>query len=191
MSPLAAFDGLPWASLLVTLGSLLAAAVLAWRAAAKAPDRPDRELVERIDQLLPQTQCGRCGHPGCRPYAQAIAAGEPFNRCPPGGATTITALADLLGEAPQPLDPAHGEHLPPRIARIHESECIGCTKCLPACPVDAIIGASRQMHTVVSALCTGCDLCVEPCPVDCIEMVSTDTYGEPEPAPQPRAAIAS
>jgi len=138
------------------------------------------ELAARIDDLLPQTQCGQCGHPGCRPYARAIAAGEAFNKCPPGGRATIAAIADLLGTTPLALDPEHGREGPKLVAYIREAECIGCTKCLPACPVDAILGATRQMHTVIAAECTGCDLCVEPCPVNCIEMI---------PAPASRAAI--
>jgi RnfABCDGE-type electron transport complex B subunit len=131
----------------------------------------ERELAAQIEDLLPQTQCGQCGHPGCRPYARAVAAGEPFNKCPPGGHATIAAIADLLGTPPLALDPEHGREGPKLVAYIREAECIGCTKCLPACPVDAILGAPRQMHTVIAAECTGCDLCVEPCPVDCIEMI--------------------
>jgi len=134
--------------------------------------------VDDIDALLPQTQCTRCGYPGCRPYAQAIAAGTaPINQCPPGGAATIVALAALLGRAPLPLNPANGIEGPALIAQIDEEACIGCAKCLPPCPVDAIIGARRQMHTVIEALCTGCELCIAPCPVDCISMA-------------PRAALA-
>ena len=130
------------------------------------------DLEGRIDALLPQTQCTRCGFDGCRPYAQAIAAGEaPINQCPPGGAATIGALAALLGRPVLPLNPANGSEGPPLVAQIDEEACIGCAKCLPPCPVDAIIGARRQMHTVVVALCTGCELCVAPCPVDCISMV--------------------
>ena len=130
------------------------------------------KTVEDIDALLPQTQCTRCGYQGCRPYAQAIAAGDaPINQCPPGGAATIGALARLLGLPALPLNPANGIEGPPLIALIDEEACIGCAKCLPPCPVDAIIGARRQMHTVVLALCTGCELCVAPCPVDCISMV--------------------
>lgn len=154
---------------LALLGGLLALAALAWRRAADTGADP--QLTAAIDALLPQTQCGRCGHPGCLPYARAIAAGEPLNRCPPGGTETIAALAELLGAEPRPLDPAHGQEAPRRVAFIREAECIGCTKCLPACPVDAILGATRQLHTVIAELCTGCDLCVEPCPVDCIEMI--------------------
>ena len=128
-------------------------------------------IVEQIDALLPQTQCGQCGHPGCRPYAEAIANGEAINRCPPGGETTIAALADLLGREPEPLD---GEEKGKRVAYIREEECIGCTKCIQACPVDAILGAARYTHTVIADECTGCDLCVEPCPVDCIDMLPVE-----------------
>jgi electron transport complex protein RnfB len=128
-------------------------------------------LVDRIEALLPQTQCGKCGTPGCRPYAEEIAAGTPHNRCVPGGAETITDLAALLGKPVLPLDPAFGvEPETRRVAFIREAECIGCTKCLQACPVDAIMGAAKLMHTVLIDECTGCDLCVAPCPVDCIEM---------------------
>jgi Na+-translocating ferredoxin:NAD+ oxidoreductase subunit B len=125
--------------------------------------------IEQIEDLLPQTQCGQCGHMGCRPYAEAIAHGEAINRCPPGGERTIKALAQLLHTEILPLDI---EGPPPlrTIAYIREDECIGCTKCIQACPVDAIVGAAKLMHTVIAAECTGCDLCVEPCPVDCIEM---------------------
>lgn len=131
-----------------------------------------RAGAEAIDALLPQTQCTRCGFPGCRPYAEAIAAGAAgINQCPPGGAATIAALARLCGLAPLPLDPAFGVEAPPLVALIDEGACIGCAKCLPPCPVDAILGAARQMHTVLAALCTGCELCVAPCPVDCIRMV--------------------
>jgi Na+-translocating ferredoxin:NAD+ oxidoreductase subunit B len=128
-------------------------------------------LVEKIDRLLPQTQCGQCGHPGCKPYAEAIAAGEAINLCPPGGETTIQALADLLGREPLPLDAEAGVTSEKKVAYIREDECIGCTKCIQACPVDAILGAPKLMHTVIISECTGCDLCVEPCPVDCIDML--------------------
>jgi len=127
-------------------------------------------IAEQINALLPQTQCGQCGYPGCKPYAEAIAGGDKINKCPPGGESTIQALADLLDVEAEPLDAAEGE-LPPRVAYIREAECIGCTKCIQACPVDAIVGAAKQMHTVIMAECTGCDLCVEPCPVDCIDMI--------------------
>lgn len=128
-------------------------------------------IVDQIDSILPQTQCGQCGHPGCRPYAEAISNGEAINRCPPGGQTTINALAKLLDVEAPSLDEEHGEESElPNVAYIREDECIGCTKCIQACPVDAILGAAQQMHTVIAEECTGCDLCVEPCPVDCIEM---------------------
>ncbi len=129
-------------------------------------------VVDQIDAILPQTQCGQCGYPGCRPYAEAIAAGEAdINQCPPGGEQVIQALADLLGREPKPLDPERGEEKPPMVAFIDESECIGCTLCIKACPVDAILGAPKMMHTVIAEECTGCELCVEPCPVDVISMV--------------------
>ncbi len=132
-------------------------------------------VVAQIDDLLPQTQCGQCGHPGCRPYAEAIAKGEAINHCPPGGQATIDAIADLLGMESIPLDAEHGETSEvTTVAYIREDECIGCTKCIQACPVDAILGAAKQMHTVIISECTGCDLCVEPCPVDCIDMVPVE-----------------
>ena len=140
--------------------------------------------VNEIDALLPQTQCTRCGYSGCRPYAEAIAAGEaPINQCPPGGAATIEALAALLDRPALPLNPANGTEGPVLVAQIDEEACIGCAKCLPPCPVDAIIGAHRQMHTVVLALCTGCELCVAPCPVDCITMVPRAALPHAAPAP--------
>ena len=133
-------------------------------------------LVEKIDAILPQTQCGQCGHPGCRPYAEAIANGEAHNRCPPGGTAVINDLSDLLGRDPLPLDGEHGEELEETlVAYIREDECIGCTKCIQACPVDAILGAAKKMHTVIVDECTGCDLSVEPCPVDCIDMIPIAT----------------
>lgn len=128
-------------------------------------------LVEQIDAVLPQTQCGQCGYPGCKPYAEAIADGDDINKCPPGGEATIKKLADLMGVEPKPLDAAHGEEDVKKVAFIREDECIGCTKCIQACPVDAILGAAKHMHTVITDECTGCDLCVDPCPVDCIDMV--------------------
>jgi electron transport complex protein RnfB len=128
-------------------------------------------LVEQIDQILPQTQCGQCGYPGCKPYAQAIADGDEINKCPPGGDVTIKKLADLMGVEAKSLDAAHGEEDIKKVAYIREDECIGCTKCIQACPVDAILGAAKQMHTVIVDECTGCDLCVDPCPVDCIDML--------------------
>lgn len=128
-------------------------------------------IVEQLDALLPQTQCGQCGYPGCKPYAEAIANGEEINKCPPGGDATIKNIADLMGVEAKPLNEAHGESDVKKVAYIREDECIGCTKCILACPVDAIVGATRQMHTVITDECTGCDLCVAPCPVDCIDMI--------------------
>lgn len=136
-----------------------------------AQRRMQRGLVERINSLLPQTQCGRCSHEGCLPYAKAIANGEAINKCPPGGQSTINKLGRLLHEYETGLDPAHGDFTPPQVAVIREAECIGCTKCIRACPVDAIIGGPKLMHTVIEDECTGCDLCLEPCPVDCIDLV--------------------
>lgn len=128
--------------------------------------------AEDIDALLPQTQCTRCGYDGCRPYSEAIAGGlAPINQCPPGGSATIAALAQLLHRDPLPLNPANGVEAPALVAIIDEERCIGCVRCLPPCPVDAIVGARKQTHTVVAALCTGCELCIAPCPVDCISMV--------------------
>ncbi|MFY0677383.1 MAG: electron transport complex subunit RsxB [Neptuniibacter sp.] len=132
-------------------------------------------LVDQIDGLLPQTQCGQCGYPGCRPYAEAIANGDTINKCPPGGQSTVEALADLLDVEAVPLEAGAEEEPVKKVAYIREDECIGCTKCIQACPVDAILGAAKQMHTVIESECTGCDLCVEPCPVDCIDMLSVET----------------
>jgi H+/Na+-translocating ferredoxin:NAD+ oxidoreductase subunit B len=129
-------------------------------------------LSARIDALLPQTQCTQCGYPNCRRYAEAIAAGEAdINQCPPGGEAGIRKLAALLGREAKPLNPANGIERPRRVAVIDEALCIGCTLCIQACPVDAIVGAAKLMHTVVTELCSGCDLCIAPCPVDCIDMV--------------------
>ena len=142
-------------------------------------------VVDRIDAILPQTQCGQCNYPGCRPYAKAIAAGEaPINQCPPGGEAGIRALADLLGVEPLPLNPEFGEEKARTVAVIDEAACIGCTLCIQACPVDAILGAPKLMHTVIEAECTGCDLCLPPCPVDCITMVPrpATTIAWPRPA---------
>jgi Na+-translocating ferredoxin:NAD+ oxidoreductase subunit B len=129
------------------------------------------DIVARIDALLPQTQCTRCGYPGCAPYAAAIAGGQAeINQCPPGGKATIQALAQLLNRPVLPLNPVHGVELPPLVAWIDEARCIGCARCLAPCPVDAIVGAQKYMHTVLIERCTGCELCLPPCPVDCIEM---------------------
>ena len=148
-------------------------------------------IVDQIDNLLPQTQCGQCGHPGCRPYATAIAAGEDINKCPPGGEATIVALADLLDVEVMPLDAEHGVEAIRTVAVIREPECIGCTKCIQACPVDAILGAAKLMHTVIADECTGCDLCVEPCPVDCIDMVPVATTLRSWHVDKPGTLIAS
>jgi H+/Na+-translocating ferredoxin:NAD+ oxidoreductase subunit B len=126
-------------------------------------------IVEQINAILPQTQCGQCGYPGCRPYAEAIANGDEINKCPPGGQATIEKLADLMGVEVQ--DSAHEKENIKTVAFIHEDMCIGCTKCIQACPVDAIVGGTKSMHTVIKDECTGCDLCVAPCPTDCIEMI--------------------
>jgi electron transport complex protein RnfB len=137
-------------------------------------------LADRLDALLPQTQCSRCGYPGCRPYAEAIAAGAAdIDQCPPGGAATVAALGAVLNVAAKPVNAGNGIESPPRVAVIDEELCIGCARCLPACPVDAIVGARRQMHTVIAAECSGCDLCLPPCPVDCITMV--EVASEPLP----------
>lgn len=128
-------------------------------------------LIRRIDDALPQTQCKQCGYDGCRPYAEAIAQGQAdINQCPPGGAAGIERLASLLHRPYLALNPAHGIHKPKVVALIDEEKCIGCTLCIQACPVDAILGASKRMHTVISQACTGCELCLPPCPVDCISL---------------------
>lgn len=148
-------------------------------------------LVDQIDAQLPQTQCGQCGYPGCRPYATAIANGEAeINQCPPGGEATIHALADLLDREPLPLNPENGAEQEKAVAVIDEQTCIGCTLCIQACPVDAILGAAKQMHTVIESECTGCELCLPPCPVDCIEMipVAEDLLTWKWPYPDPAAA---
>ncbi len=150
------------AAVAVVLGTILGFAAVKFRV-------QENPLVEKIDAILPQTQCGQCGYPGCKPYASAIAAGEAeINLCPPGGEEGVAKLSELLGVEPVPLAV---EPRPKAVAVIIEDQCIGCTLCIQACPVDAIIGATKQMHTVIPEQCTGCELCVPPCPVDCIEMV--------------------
>ena len=156
-------------SLAVLIGLVLAYAAIRFRVKSDP-------VVEQIDALLPQTQCGQCTYPGCRPYAEAIAAGDAdINQCPPGGEVTIQALADLLGKDAKPLNPEHGEHAEKTVVVIDEHVCIGCTLCIQACPVDAILGAAKQMHTVIENECTGCDLCIPPCPVECIHVVPVKT----------------
>ena len=156
-------------SLAVLIGLVLAYAAIRFRVKSDP-------VVEQIDALLPQTQCGQCTYPGCRPYAEAIAAGDAdINQCPPGGEVTIQALADLLGKDAKPLNPEHGEHAEKTVVVIDEQVCIGCTLCIQACPVDAILGAAKQMHTVIEKECTGCDLCIPPCPVECIHIVPVKT----------------
>lgn len=161
----------------VLLGLALMCGALVGCAWEIFPADRDRRIVY-IDDLLPKTHCGQCGNPGCRPYAEAIADGQPINRCPPGGQATIDALVQLLGVESLALDPEHGTENPEiSVAYIREDECIGCTKCIQACPADAIVGAAKLMHTVIVDQCTGCDLCVEPCPVDCIDMLPAPIGG--------------
>lgn len=145
-------------------------------------------VVDQIDAILPQTQCGQCSYAGCRPYAEAMAAGEAdINQCPPGGEATIQALADLLDREVKPLNPENGTELDKKeVALIDEQVCIGCTLCIRACPVDAILGATKQMHTVIAEECTGCKLCVEPCPVDCIYMEAVEDTVETWRWPYPQ-----
>ena len=161
---------------LLTLGILAALIGLVLGYAAIRFRVQGDPVVDQVDALLPQTQCGQCTYAGCRPYAEAIVAGEAdINQCPPGGEATILALADLLGQDPKPLNPEHGEHSDKTVVVIDEQVCIGCTLCIQACPVDAILGAAKQMHTVIESECTGCDLCIPPCPVECIHVVPVKT----------------
>ena len=154
------------AILIMALGAVILGAALGYASIKfKVEGNP---LVEKIEAILPQTQCGQCGYPGCKPYAEAIAEGEAdINLCPPGGQEGVAKLADLLGREVKPLD---AEEKPKQVAIIDEQTCIGCTLCIQACPVDAIVGAAKQMHTIVGSLCTGCELCLKPCPVECISM---------------------
>lgn len=137
--------------------------------------------IDQINAILPQTQCGQCGYKGCKPYAEAITLGQAdINQCPPGGDEGILELAELLGLKTKPLNPEFGIHKPKQVAFIIEEDCIGCVKCIAACPVDAILGAAKLMHTVIAAECTGCELCVAPCPVDCIVMKPLSSQPSPE-----------
>jgi electron transport complex protein RnfB len=156
---------------LLTMVGLAAAAGAAAALATRRSEDKNR-VIDEIDALLPQTQCGRCTYSGCRPYANALASGEAdINQCPPGGNATAAVLAKLLGREPRPVDPRFGlGPAQPLVAWIDEAACIGCVKCIQACPVDAIVGASKFMHTVIAEQCTGCELCIPPCPVDCIVM---------------------
>lgn len=159
---------------------------------ASSPSPVATSFADRIDALLPQTQCRRCGFAGCRPYAEAIAAGTAdIDRCPPGGERGIARLARLLGVATKPLNPECGASTPKAIAVIDEAACIGCALCLPACPVDAILGAPRHLHTVITAFCTGCELCLPPCPVDCIAMVTVPERDDENDATRLAAADAA
>ena len=150
-------------------------------------------IVDQIDATLPQTQCGQCTYAGCRPYAEAIAKGEAdINQCPPGGETVIIALADLMGVEAKPLNAEHGtEKETKTVVYIDEQTCIGCTLCIQACPVDAILGAAKHMHTVIESECTGCDLCIPPCPVDCIHIKPVDTTLQNWKWSMPQAGCAS
>lgn len=179
------------ALLALALGLLLGFAAVKFRVESDP-------VVERIDAILPQTQCGQCGYPGCRPYAEALANNDAdINQCPPGGEDGMRALAELLDREPKPIGhefgSPHDNHKPQMLAVIDEQTCIGCTLCIQACPVDAILGAAKQMHTVIESECTACELCIAPCPVDCITMVSPPEtarnwkWPEPERFHPPRA----
>jgi electron transport complex protein RnfB len=159
---------------LTGLAALIGAGLLITAARLETSD--DNAVIDQVNQLLPQSQCAQCGYPGCRPYAAAILSGQaPINRCAPGGEETITALARLLQRQPVALDPEYGIHQAAQVAWIDEALCIGCARCLEVCPVDAIIGAPRFMHTILTAQCTGCELCLPPCPVDCIRLAPLET----------------
>ncbi len=160
--------------LVITLLALITGGILGYATSWFSSD--ENSLVNQIDRLLPQTQCAQCGYPGCRPYAQAIADGSAnIDQCPPGGTEGIAALASLLDREVIPLNQDYGTEKPPAIAVIREAECIGCTLCIKACPVDAIVGSAKLMHTIITDHCTGCELCLPPCPVDCIDLLPKDT----------------
>ena len=174
-------------SVLGLLGAVLGTG-LAWADRRLRPDTAS--VADAIDALLPQTQCAQCGYPGCRPYAEAVAAGAPIDLCPPGGQETIRSLGALLGRKPATASDGRVESsvglnarapAKPLFARIDESRCIGCYRCIQACPVDAIVGAAQLMHTVLADRCTGCELCLDPCPVDCIELVSKPPQDDERP----------
>lgn len=155
---------------------LISGVLYTWPDDQESERNRNDDLVLKIDLLLPQTQCGSCGYNGCLPYAQAITSGKAdINQCPPGGELAIKAIAELLGRTPLKLNPDYGIEPQPVVALIDEQTCIGCVKCIKACPVDAIIGAAKQMHTVMPKVCTGCELCIAPCPVNCISMVPAET----------------
>lgn len=182
-------DDILYAIAIMALGGLVLGALLGYASTRfKVEGDP---LVDQINNILPQTQCGQCGFPGCRPYAEAIARDEAdINQCPPGGDENIHKLAELLGKEYKPLSEEHGIEKPKQVAIIDEQVCIGCTLCIQACPVDAIIGAAKQMHTIAEDLCTGCELCIPPCPVECISMVTVaetpNTWKWAKPNTQPR-----
>lgn len=182
-------DSILYAIAIMALGGLVLGGLLGYASTRfKVEGDP---LVDQIDSILPQTQCGQCGFPGCRPYAEAIAKDEAdINQCPPGGDENIHKLAELLGKEYKPLSEEHGVEKPKQVAIIDEKICIGCTLCIQACPVDAIIGAAKQMHTIAEDLCTGCELCIPPCPVECISMVTIadtpETWKWQKPGVPPR-----
>ena len=171
--------GIGWGALALTAIGFAIAFVLGRTSKRLASD--DESIVDAINRQLPQTQCAQCGYPGCRPYAEAVASGEAINKCPPGGQAVMHALADLLGRQALPL--AEDTSQAQSVAVIREAECIGCTLCIQACPVDAIIGATQLMHTVIAEQCTGCELCIPPCPVDCIDLVALPAQVTPVAAP--------
>jgi len=167
--------------------ALLFGALLGWAAVRLKVD--GNPIVESIEEILPQTQCGQCGYIGCRPYAEAIANGEAINKCPPGGAQGVAALAELLGRDVIPLEEEEKASDVPTVVTIRELECIGCTKCIQACPVDAILGAAKMMHTILTDECTGCNLCIPPCPVDCIDIVTPKITVQNWKMPKPDSLI--
>ena len=161
----------------LTIGSLVAVIATMLSIASIRLRSNRNDALERVNDLLPQTQCGQCGFPGCRPYAEAIVTGNAeINQCAPGGEATIIAIGNLLDRPALPPDPAFGVSKPPQVAVIAEQTCIGCALCLQACPVDAILGAPQFMHTVIQTECTGCELCIPPCPVDCIALVELNDH---------------